>query len=117
MNSIFAADLTTGSLSDWTVEQHVPDGYSDFVVRDRRLVFLDTGNRLLPNIPALESFVIRGAFEADWGINKNRFSLRVLFAYAPHTRQGLALDFGADGTSTYARLISPEGETLGETTF
>ncbi|MEI6499858.1 MAG: hypothetical protein WCP21_02405 [Armatimonadota bacterium] len=108
MNSIFSGDFTTSALSDWTVEQHVPEGYSDFVIRDRKLVFLDAGNRLLPNIPALESFVMRGAFEADWGINNNEFSLQVFFAYDPHRRRGLVLDFGSDGTRTYAKLVSPE---------
>ena len=35
MNSLFSGDFTTSALTDWTVEQHVPDGYSDFAVRDR----------------------------------------------------------------------------------
>jgi len=49
MNSVFASDFSTRSLSDWRVEQHVPDGYPDFVIRDGKLVFLDEGGRLLPN--------------------------------------------------------------------
>ena len=60
MDSIFCSDFTTCALADWTVEQHVPDGYSDFVIRDQKLVLLDAGNRILPNLPVLESFAIRG---------------------------------------------------------
>ncbi len=114
MNAIFHGDFTTAALTDWTVEQHVPDGYSDFVIRDQKLAFLDAGNRLLPNIPALESFTIRGALEADWGINHGEFSLQVFFAYDPHRRQGLALEFGSHGAGAYARLTSPEGDVIAE---
>ncbi len=115
MNSLFSGDFTTSALTDWTVEQHVPDGYSDFAVRDRKLAFLDAGNRLLPHIAALGSFVMRGAFDADWNINRGQFSLRVFFAYDPYRRQGLAMEFGADGTGTYAKLISPEQDEIGGT--
>jgi len=115
MASIFASDFTTSALSDWTVEQHVPDGYSDFVIRDEQLVLLDAGNRLLPNIPALENFVMRGDFEADWAINNGMFSLQVFFGYDPHRRQGWAIEFGSDGTRTYVKLISPEHEQVSET--
>lgn len=117
MYPIFLGDFTTSALTDWTVEQHVPDGYSDFVIRDQKLVFLDAGNRLLPNIPRLESFVIRGALEADWGINNKEFSLQVFFAYDPHIRQGLLLEFGAKGDRAYAKLVSPNGETIAERTI
>ncbi|MEN6301425.1 MAG: hypothetical protein ABFD96_01795, partial [Armatimonadia bacterium] len=114
MYPIFLGDFTTSALTDWTVEQHVPDGYSDFVIRDQKLVFLDAGNRLLPNVPELESFVIRGALEADWGINNKEFSFQIFCAYDPHRRQGLLLEFGANGRGTYARLASPNGETVAE---
>jgi len=87
MHSIFSADFSTHELSDWTVEQHVPDGYSDFVIRDSKLVFLDAGNRLLPNAPALENFVVKGAFDADWNINNKIFSLRIFFAYNAYKRR------------------------------
>jgi hypothetical protein len=31
VNTVFGGDFSTALLSDWTVEPHVPDGYSDFV--------------------------------------------------------------------------------------
>jgi len=117
MNSIFSADFSTHELSDWTVEQHVPDGYSDFVIRDSKLVFLDAGNRLLPNAPALENFVVKGAFDADWNINNKTFSLRIFFAYDTYKRQGLALDFGSNGQKLFFKLISPDGKTISEKEF
>lgn len=115
MEPFFVGDFTTGSLSDWTVEQHVPDGYDDFCIREGRLVLLDNGNRLLPNIPTLQSFLLRGSLEADWHINNGEFSLQLFFAYDAHRRTGPALCFGADGQRTYVRLLSASNETIRET--
>ncbi len=112
MRSIFIADFSTLSLSDWTVEQHAPDGYSDFVIRDNKLVFLDAGNLLLPNAPSVGSFVIRGAFDADWGFNNREFSFRIVFAYDTYKRQGLALDFSSDGQKLQIKLLSPDRQTI-----
>lgn len=117
MNSIFVGDFSTHELSDWTVEQHVPDGYSDFVIRAGKLVFLDAGNRLLPNAPALENFVVKGAFDADWNINDKKFSLRIFFAYDAYKRQGFAIDFGSNGQELFIKLISPAGKTISEKEF
>ena len=114
MSLIFSADLSTSALTDWTVEQHVPDGYEDFAIRGGKLVLLDAGNRIIPNIPALESFTLRGGFEADWGINRGECSLRIHFAYDPHRRQGLCLEFGSQGTGGFARLTSPRGELIAQ---
>jgi len=114
MHSIFSADFSTQELSDWTVEQHVPDGYSDFVIRDSKLVFLDAGNRLLPNAPALGSFIVKGAFDTDWNINNKVFSLQIFFAYDTYNRRGLALDFGSNGQKLFVKLISPDGKTISE---
>jgi hypothetical protein len=114
MNTVFVGDFSVSGLSDWTVEQHVPDGYDDFVIRDGKLVFLDAGNRLLPNAPALEDFVVKGAFEADWNINKKKFSFRIFFAYDTYKRQGFAIDFASDGQKLFIKLISPDHETISE---
>lgn len=113
MNSIFGGDFSTHELSDWTVEQHVPDGYSDFVIRDSKLVFLDAGNRILPNAPALENFVVKGAFDADWHIVINKkISLRIFFAYDTYKRQGFAIDFGFNGQKLLVELISPDRKII-----
>ena len=117
MNSIFIGDFSMDELSDWTVEQHAPDGYHDFVIRDGKLVFLDAGNRLLPNAPAFESFVVKGAFDADWSINSSKFSFRIFFAYDAYKRQGLAIDFGSDGQKLSVKLISPDGNTIRDKEF
>jgi len=112
MKPVFTADFSTTSLSDWGIEQHVPDGYFDFVVRDNKLVFLDAGNRISPNAPSLESFVIRGAFDADWIINNTEFSFQIFFAYDAYKRQGLALEFGSHGEKLFVKLVSPAKHTI-----
>jgi len=117
MNTVFNADFSTTSLSDWTVEQHVPDGYFDFVIRDSKLVFLDASNRILPNVPSLESFLIKGAFDADWNINNNEFSFQILFGYDAYKRQGLTLDFGSNGEKMIVKLISPAKQIIVNESF
>ncbi len=114
---IFNADLSTGGLTDWTIEQHVPDGYTDFAVRDRRLVFFDKGNRILPNIPDIDNFVVSGTLDADWNINGGKYAFTIFFAYDRHKREGHALEFGASGARGFARLRAPGAGVMAEQTF
>jgi len=101
-------------LHNWTVEQHVPDGYEDFVVRDKQLVMLDAGNRILPNIPKLHTFLLKGSVDANWHINDRKFSLQIYFAYDEYTRHGPMLEFGVDGNKIFARVLSAGQQVLCE---
>jgi hypothetical protein len=97
MNKIFKDDFSGVDLYNWTIEQHVPDGYLDFIVRNGALAMLDAGNRILPNIPELKTFTIKGGFETDWACNGNKFSLQIHFAYNRHKHQGTVLEISSDG--------------------
>lgn len=109
---VFCADFSTSSLADWTIEQHVPDGYDAFAVRDRRLAFLDAGNRLLPNIPVLKNFRLQCAFDADWHINNRIFSWTVFFGYDPIRRRGPALEINSNGRDTWLKLTAADRREL-----
>ena len=89
--TIFSDDFASGELCNWVKEQHVPDGYQDFVARDGCLVMLDAGNRIAPTIPELSSFSLKSGFEVDWDSCDNKFSLLIHFAYDRRKRQGTTL--------------------------
>ncbi len=112
---VFRTDFSTTALSDWTEEQHVPDGYDAFAIRERRLVFLDAGNRLLPHIPALKNFHLQCAFDADWHINNHVFSWTVFFGYDPIRRRGLTLEIASDGRDTWLKLADADRRELART--
>ena len=104
MKTIFSDDFSGFALYNWTKEQHVPDGYLDFIVRNGALAMLDAGNRILPNIPELKTFTIKGGFETDWACNGNKFSLQIHFAYNRHKRQGTVFEISSDGNELHISL-------------
>lgn len=95
--TVFSDDFHVSGLSNWKTEQHVPDGYNDFVIRDNALAFLDAGNRLLPRIPILKDLIIKSCFEADWHANGRCFSINFFIDYNPHQRQGTLITLNSDG--------------------
>ena len=104
MEIIFRDDFSGVELYNWKKEQHVPDGYPDFVIRDGALVMFDAGNRLIPAAPILKNFSIKGAFDTEWKANDNKFSLQIYFDYDRDRRQGTILDFSSDGNELTVSL-------------
>lgn len=118
MKNIFSDGFMDDKIYNWKTEQHVPDGYPDFIIRDQALVMLDAGNRILPLISELKTFLIKGCFETDsvlkpplWGGNANKFSLQIYFAYDQHIRQGSMLDIDSDG-NTMSVSLSHAGKVI-----
>lgn len=106
MKTLFQSDFTKSELTNWEVEQHVPDGYRDFSIKNRKIVFYDAGNRLLPNVPSLSDFIVKGAFDVDWDINGNKFSFQIHFDYDVKKRQGMMIDFTSNGEQITVILYS-----------
>ena len=112
MKTIFAGDFSqNGSLVNWTREQHVPDGYLDFTVKDNSLVFLDAGNRLLPHVTALHDFRITGVFDIHWEGAGNIFDFRIHFDYDPYTRKGKSIEITSDGKELIFHLKDGTGKS------
>ncbi|MHC4871939.1 MAG: hypothetical protein ACYTFY_08835 [Planctomycetota bacterium] len=97
MQTIFNSTFQSSELENWQIEQHVPDGYTDFAVKDNCLVMHDAGSRIIPNIPDLENFSIKGSFDLDWEFCNNIFSLQFYLGYDVKKRQGVVFDISSDG--------------------
>ncbi len=101
---IFVDDFTEQRSYCWIKEQHTPDGYRDFVATEGTLKMLDAGNRLLPVVPILRDFEIKGVLDADWHVNDNQFSLYIHFDYDVHKRKGTVIGFRSDGKALIVSL-------------
>lgn len=108
MKKIFVNDFTEEGFYNWRKEQHVPDGYSDFIIRNGAMVMHDAGNRLLPTIPSLRNLSVKGSFETDWHANYNKFSLQIYLNYDLYKRKGLVLDIHSDGEKLTVSLINED---------
>lgn len=106
MNDIFTSTFLSDELASWRVEQHVPDGYPDFAVRDGALVLYDAGNRILPNMPASRNLTVGGCLDADWDVNQGVCSFHLYFGYDAARRKGPRLEIAADGEALSVRLVA-----------
>jgi hypothetical protein len=113
--TIFADAFFVGGLENWTVEQHVPEGYSDFAIHDGALVLYDRGSRILPNIPALRNLSVSETFDAEWRFNRGLCSIQLYFAYDAETRKGPHLEIACNTNAVTVSLVK-NGEVIARQT-
>lgn len=111
MKTIFHDDFHGQVADNWNTEQHTPDGYLDFIIRDGAMVFLDAGNRLLPRLPELHDVMVEGTFSVDWDITGGHFSLQIHLDYDSFRRCGTVVELVANGSALTAG-VSRNGARL-----